>query len=174
MFFDLVAFSKGATTKQMVEKADEISNTLDRRLRPDYYWDERDKENDLILTPTGDGYAITLCSDFEHGEILKIVSGIYYDLVRRKKLKARFGINVGPNVAYVDLNESMNIAGWGITKARRVMDEAGPNQILCDSSFAEPVKQDIRELKDIGIKKTKWGLRMRLYNYKKGNTGVDV
>ena len=172
VFIDLVGFSRDATTNEMKRLCDNLGSTLDRVLRPNYYWDEWDKPNDLILSPSGDGYAITFCPAIGGTEILSQVRSIYYDLVRLRHYQVRFGLNVGPIFLFLDLNNVINVIGWGIILARRVMDEAEPNQILCSDTFAEPLKYDVSELKYLGEREVKWGKKIRVFNYKTDKIGI--
>jgi len=172
IFLDLVGFSRDKTSAEMNQQSQDLTSALYDTLEPHYNWDEERKENDLVMSPTGDGYAITFHRAVEGTEVLAKVRDIYSELVRRRKYEVRFGISAGHNFLFIDLNDVMNVVGWGITMARRVMDEAKPNQILCEASFADPLKNDVRELRPIGMRKTKWNYEMRLYNYKRDEIGI--
>ena len=67
----------------------------------------------------------------------------------------------------------MNVIGWGIVDARRVMDLAEADMILAAASFAEPIKHDVPELHYVGIYNVKWGTVTVFNYYVDGKFGVS-
>ncbi|MGA2585650.1 MAG: adenylate/guanylate cyclase domain-containing protein [Candidatus Aminicenantales bacterium] len=171
VFFDVVGFTKIPTNEKMEEIIEAIEKVLNSLLYGNYDWDERDKHNHLILIPTGDGYAIGFNPlDFHSSAVLDMALNIYNELLK-KKIPIRMGIAKGPNIRYVDLNESNNLFGFGINMANRMMGLARKNQILVHEDLAKETKRNgtrgAAELLDIGEYKIRHGQKVTVYNYYK-------
>ena len=83
VFFDIVGFTDDTTNEQMKDMIRSIHDVIESYLWDEYDWDEktRGKKNDLVLIPTGDGYAIGFHpSKFSSDEILEIVKELYIHL----------------------------------------------------------------------------------------------
>ena len=173
VFFDIVDFATVGKTHDRMRKC---VRDLEGGLNDVFYkfkWDEEGEDNDLILTSTGDGYAISFLPNMNGKEILNYVVELYKH-IREDGHEIRFGISKGPNVIFIDLNDTLNIVGWGIVYAQRVMSLAEKNQILCMDRFAEPLIEtdNVEDLKYCGKYPTKHGIIIKVYNYcKKGRGG---
>jgi hypothetical protein len=53
------------------------------------------------------------------------------------RLGVRVGVNKGTCIVYRDLNAKLNLCGWGIIEAQRVMSLGSRDHILCTESFAK-------------------------------------
>lgn len=58
LFFDVVGFTRNTNNNSMRKCIRNIEDSMRDLLYEDYNWNERNKSNQLILIPTGDGYAI--------------------------------------------------------------------------------------------------------------------
>lgn len=136
----------------------------------DYYWAEKGKhahKNNIVLIPTGDGYGIATDTTVEDKEILSIARDLHRALTDQK-ISIRMGIAKGKNVVTIDLNENLNIFGYGIVLATRVCDVAAAGQILVHSKFAESLLEEkaIPELRKITRPfRTKHGMKIPCHNY---------
>ncbi len=165
-FFDLVGFSKRSTSAQMVSKFVEIQQVVAETFYDYFDWGEPDKDNTLILIPTGDGYAICFPRSAEGTEVLGYVRKLWEEFIRERNVKVRFGISRGVNFVVEDVNEMPNLVGWGITMAQRVMSLGGAGHILCTADFAQPLAKDVTDLHKLAGKfKIKHGDMLRVYNY---------
>ncbi len=175
-FFDVVGFTDDTTNEEMKNIIRSIHDVIESCLWDEYDWDERKggKHNDLILIPTGDGCAIGFHpSKFSNDEILQIVKGLYLHL-RGKDLSIRIGIAKGNNIRYKDMNDHVNLFGFGINVAARVMDIALENQILVHETFAKDALggKDKDMFIDFGEYTIKHGVKINIYNYyKEGEFG---
>src|SRR6266446_297958 len=130
LFVDIVGFSKDTTTTDMRKVIRKFGDVINEVLEPHYFWAERRKKNDLILIPTGDGFAIGFHPKFDNQTVLQITAQLFKHLVQDNEFKIRMGIAKGPNMRFRDWNEITNIFGYGINLAKRVLDCAADNQIL--------------------------------------------
>ena len=164
VFLDIVGFTKLGDNDQMRRAVQELHSTISD-VFDDYHWDEESVDNELIMIPSGDGYGIAFCDDIRDELILDLTIKFYKIITER--LKIRIGISRGPNLVFRDLNDKLNIIGWGINRAQRVMTVAEVNQILFDSSFAEHLlkKKKTDGLIKIGKVKVKHGEEIEIYNY---------
>lgn len=144
VFMDMVGFSRNRLTREMASKVQTLQNAIFEVLDPHFYWDEKGgkKPNQVIIIPTGDGYAIAFHPRVESKQILKLVDQIYRKIVNGEQIEVRFGISAGPHILFVDLNGILNLVGEGIIRANRAMTIAHPKQILCTAEFAAPVYSD--------------------------------
>src|SRR5258708_7367446 len=129
------------------------------------HWDEPGVDNDAVMLPTGDGYGIAFEAWVSDVEILRYAVELSTRL-KQEGYPIRLGINKGPCFVYKDLNDHLNLVGWGIIDAERAMSGGGKNHILCTSEFAKQcldMKAD-PDLHDIGEFVVK-DRRLHLYNY---------
>jgi hypothetical protein len=171
VFLDIVGFTKLGDNLQMRRAVQELHTSLSDVFRP-YKWDERRKDNELIMIPTGDGYAIAFCDEIEDDRIMELTAKFYETFT--KSFAVRIGISKGPNLIFQDLNDKLNIIGWGINRAQRVMAVAEKNQILCDSSIAENLikhgkGEGFKKFKEIEVKHTE---KISTFNYCSKNVGI--
>lgn len=183
LFFDVVGFSKDIDNdkaKKMVTGMQEVMwDLLDSdALEEDFFWAEKGKDgriNNLVLIPTGDGYGIATDTTISDRKILRIARELHVALTDRK-ITIRMGIAKGKNIATIDLNENVNIFGYGIVLATRVCDAAAPGQILVHGKFAQSLLEEkpLPELQQIKKPfRTKHGSKIVCYNYH-GSVGNGV
>jgi len=168
-FVDIVKFSKSRVVQDMRDAIHKLHDSIHDtfgELRWDEDWETR-TPNELILAPTGDGYGIAFAPAVPDKEVLSHAKELSKTLAK-ENLSIRCGISKGPNIVYVDLNETMNIIGWGMVHAHRVMSLGDENHILCGGEFAKPMLQAARiaDLHHLGKYKKKWQT-MDVYNYYK-------
>lgn len=138
LFFDLVGFTKSTTNDSMRKCIRNIEDSIRDILYEDYNWNERNKSNQLILVPTGDGYAIAFESRMSLDKVFELSITLYRRIISNSdKFKVRFGMAKGPCMVHLDLNEKNNIFGYGINMANRVMSLAMENQFLVHSELAQ-------------------------------------
>jgi hypothetical protein len=179
LFFDVVGFSKDMDNERSKKIVTDMQRVMWDLLDSDFYWAEKTKhssKNNLLLIPTGDGYGIAINETLKDDHILWIARKLYRALAE-EKIDIRMGIAKGRNVVTIDLNENLNIFGYGIVLATRVCSAASDGQILVHSDFAESLLQDkpIPELTKIKTVFTaKHGLKIHCHNYfKKNDFGIN-
>jgi class 3 adenylate cyclase len=164
VFLDIVEFTKKgdnvALRKAVRELQNEIGDDFD-----DLKWDEPEIDNDLIVLPTGDGYGIGFADTVNDERILRDIVRISNDL-RTSGVPVRIGINKGACFVHLDANDDINLAGWGIVDAQRVMSCGDRNHILCTNWFASGYQDahhdpNLHDIKEYKIK----GRKLKVYNY---------
>jgi hypothetical protein len=174
VFIDLVEFSMLRKCNDMVDRVEELQESLFGPLNPNYYWDEDDtqpgaeiKPNRIIVIPTGDGYAVAFHPAVGRLDVLRRVEEMYRDMVFRNRLEVRIGISRGRHVVFHDLNQTLNLIGEGIIRAQRAMTIANPKQILVTGEFAEDIENEVEgRLNPLkGLWQVKNEKPFRLYNY---------
>jgi class 3 adenylate cyclase len=180
LFFDVVGFSKDMDNEHAKKLVTDMQNAMWDLLDEEFYWAERRKDaarNNLLLIPTGDGYGLALDTTENDEQILRIGRKLYKALVG-EQITIRMGVAKGRNIVTIDLNENLNIFGYGIVLATRVCDAAGDGQILVHSEFADSLCQDKRipELQRIRTPfKAKHGRQLFCHNYfRKGEFGKKI
>lgn len=180
LVFDIVGFSQNMVNDKMLEIVGDIHTAVFETLDPEHYWAEKGSNanlNSLILIPTGDGYGIALNNKQNDEEILVITQKLYGRL-KREGLKFRMGIAKGRNVLKIDLNDNLNIFGYGIVLATRVCNLAKEMQILVENGLAESLLQqkEINELQKINEPyEVKHNFKINCYNYYKENVfGIKI
>lgn len=134
LFLDIVGYSKLFVDRQM-EIKQHFCQLVTQSLKDL-------TKNDLIILDTGDGLAISYLGDPE--DMLFVAVGLR-DAFRGMdedtdiSYQVRLGINLGPVKIMEDINGSKNIVGDGINVAQRIMDFAGPNQLLVSRSYYDVV-----------------------------------
>lgn len=137
LFFDVIGFTKNTTNDVMRKCIRNIEDSMRDILYEDYNWNERNKSNQLILVPTGDGYAIAFESGMALDRVFDLSATLYKRIISNSdKFKVRFGMAKGPCLVHSDLNDKNNIFGYGINMANRVMGIAMENQFLVHSELA--------------------------------------
>ena len=109
-------------------------------------------------------------------EALNILVDIYKQI--SKGHTVNLGINKGQNYVLMDMNDFVNIIGWGINYAARALQLAKKGQIICTEYFAKQIlethgdvvtKKDMVSLGKHQVKNT----TMEFFNYyKKGEFGA--
>lgn len=172
VFFDVTGFTRETTNEEMRKVIQKIEDELTRLLWDDYYWNEKNKRNDLILIPTGDGYAIGFHPiRFDLETVLGLASRIFKAITSNGDIRIRMGIAKGPNIRHLDLNEHNNLFGFGINMASRLMNLARENQILVHEDFANDIlrSKKVEDLIDIGEFEIKHGQKVGVFNYFRKN-----
>lgn len=168
-FTDIVAGSDPTiTTNEQARKIILLNKLVERT----DIFKQRDPETTLVL-PTGDGMAIGFSDSPEKplNLAIEIHKGLnQYNKPRGEKDRVflRIGLDTGPVYMIKDLNGHENVWGPGIIMARRVMDLAEKNNILCSARFANDVKMLRPEYKSIlhpiGDYQIKHGDKILIYN----------
>jgi hypothetical protein len=94
--------------------------------------------NDAILNPTGDGYFVGFNDTITDMDIMSFVETLSTRL-NQQNLAVRICINKGLCTLYRDLNDKLNLCGWGIIDTQRVMSLGGRNHILCTESLSRAI-----------------------------------
>lgn len=175
LMLDVVGFSKEMTNSKMIKIVTGLQTSMHEVLdSAGYYWAEKKKKstlNNFILVPTGDGYGISLNPALNDQKILTIASDLSKRF-RSEEISVRMGIAKGYNIVAVDLNDNLNVFGYGIVLATRICNAALPGQILIEDAFAESLNQNqkIPELKKITKEFTaKHDFKFCCHNYYKPN-----
>lgn len=178
-FFDVVGFTKNTTNQEMKVIISKIQDDMEELLWEDFNWHELRKRNDLILIPTGDGYGVGFHPSMSNDKVLTVCTDLYKRLIKEGTLfMIRMGLAKGPNIRFLDWNEHVNLFGYGINLASRVLSVAEPNQILVHSDYAEELKQmkghpELKQLPE--PKEIKHGEHIIVYNlYKENEYGIDI
>lgn len=179
--YDLVGFTTLDSNDELVTAVRTMEGQLELKLKK-YYWDEKTtkgiekNENQILLRPTGDGYILAFSHNIDDLEALEKLTSIYKAIHQYHEV--RLGINKGENYVISDLNDRVNLIGWGINLASRALLYAMPNQIIITEHLAKPLIEthgdtiNGSDLKCIGRRKVKQ-TSLILYNYyKKGQFGV--
>lgn len=172
--YDLVGFTDLASNRDLVNAVRMIEAELNMKLSEEYYWGDRTRggtekdTNNVLLRSTGDGYIVTFSESLSDLKALRYLVDIHNRI--RTKHHLRLGINKGQNYILSDLNEFVNIIGWGINAAARALKFAKENQIICTSHFAEPLLESPDDqvnrdnMLDLGVQRVK-NMDLHLYNY---------
>lgn len=138
---DMVGYTK-LSMSQMRDAVQFFQNQVNDVCEGKYHWAERNqsqdesKRNDLLILPTGDGAILCFDHSFRDNQVLKDLISIHNSVLT--KYEIYMGISKGEVYIIQDLNERVNVVGWGINEAQRACFAAQPNQIFCTASFAEP------------------------------------
>jgi hypothetical protein len=100
------------------------------------HWDEPGRENDLVMLPTGDGYGVAFEAWISDIDILRYAVKLS-NVMRSEGYPVRIGINKGPCFVHTDLNDHLNLVGWGIIDAANTVSCGDKNHILCTNEFAK-------------------------------------
>jgi class 3 adenylate cyclase len=176
LFFDVVGFTKDTTNEDMKRVIQKIDNVIDECLWEPYYWNEKSKPNDLILVPTGDGYAIGFHpSKFSNEKVLMIAAELFVRITTGESFAIRMGIAKGPNIVHRDQNDMVNLFGYGINLANRTMSVALENQILVHVELGNELSKEKKRAELFEVKESlviKHNETIRVFNYyKKGELG---
>lgn len=162
-FIDLVGFTGLDSNDDLYNAYQALGNTIKTSIGK-YFWGDmepplcHDKAtNNLLLLPAGDAYGICFSEAMADQEVLRTIAAIYRRIKRRHKV--RVGINKGENIIVLDLNERVNVIGWGINLAHRAQMVAQPNQVVVTEYLIKPHEKTytLRGLKDLGRRVVKGG-----------------
>lgn len=180
--YDLVDYTGLDSNRDLVQAVKMLETELQLHLTPVFHWDERTvggvekSTNDILLRSTGDGYVVAFSQGIDDRGALENLVRIHSRVQSRHAV--RLGINRGKNYLVADVNERVNIVGWGINLAARALQFAEAGQIICTEHFAKPIiqtdKKLARTLVLIGPHTVK-NTELVLYNYRKsGEFGAPL
>jgi hypothetical protein len=165
IFVDIVRFTAFGDNKALRKGVRALQNAV-VDVFENLKWDEiLAVDNDAVMLPTGDGYGIAFESWISDIEVLRYAVELS-DTLRSEGYPIRMGINKGTCFVYKDLNEHLNLVGWGIIDAERAMSCGGRSHILCTGEFAKQaldMKAD-PNFHDIGTFVVK-DRKLHLFNY---------
>lgn len=174
--FDLVGFTKIDFNDGLVQAVKSMQTAMEVVLTPYFHWGElnrREEEsynNDILLRSTGDGYVVAFSQGKNDSDALRYLTELHKKI--KKQHPVNLGINKGSNYIIGDVNQRVNIIGWGINWAARALQYAEKNQIICTSYFADSLIQGDGSMKkvlvEIGERQIK-STKIKLYNYYKNN-----
>ena len=174
MFIDIVRFTKYGDNQALRDAVRVLHNAInDILIKVEWDRESRVNPNGAIMMPTGDGYGIgfepSLVSDREVLNYAVEVS----NKMKGENRPIRIGISKGSCYIHQDLNNTMNLCGWGVIDAERTMSFGGRNHILCEKSFAKLLldHQEDPNLHAIGEYRAKHGRALDIYNYYSKNFG---
>jgi hypothetical protein len=137
MFIDIVGFTKRGDNEALRAVVRSLQDSI-IDVFANIRWDELNGPNGAIMLPTGDGYGIGFDPSIVHDrEVLQLAEKLSIKLAS-SGTPIRMGINKGHCWVHRDLNDKLNLAGWGIIDAQRAMSCGGKNHILCTEQFAQP------------------------------------
>lgn len=160
-FLDVVGFSKRSIEEQL-----DIKQHLDSVLRDQLHGLNR---NDYILLDRGDGAAVCFLVEPEAAFFfaLHVRDSLRLQRADRPEYEIRVGINLGPIKIIRDANGDRAPVGEGINCAARVMDFAGPNEVLVARSFYDVIGCQSREYAELfsylGVRADKHVREFELY-----------
>ena len=173
--FDLVGFSALDSNKDLVSAVRAMETSIELSLGDEYYWAEKDREgvesplNEILLRSTGDGYVVAFSQQDDDLEALNMLVAIYKHI--SKNHPVNLGINKGDVYVLMELNNFVNIIGWGINYAARALQFAKRGQIICTEFLAKPLlkthgEQLKKNMVSLGMHTVKEA-KMELFNYYK-------
>jgi TolB-like protein len=161
LFIDIVGSSKLLTNEQS-----ELVRELNGVVRDTEQFRAAESAGKLIRLPTGDGMALVFFTtpDAPVRCALEINKALRTNL----KLCLRMGVHSGPVDEFLDVNDRPNVAGVGITMARRVMDCGGAGHILLSKRSADDLAQYSSwrpHLHELGQCEVKHGVKIDIVNF---------
>lgn len=160
-FLDVVNFSERSIQEQL-----DIKQHLDSVLRDQLHSVGSD---DYMLLDRGDGAAVCFLVEPEAAFFfaLHMRDNLRLERVNRPRYEIRVGINLGPIKIIRDANGDRAPVGEGINSAARVMDFAGPNEVLVARSFYDVIGCQSREYAELfsylGVRADKHVREFELY-----------
>jgi DNA-binding SARP family transcriptional activator len=165
LYMDFVGYSRVPLAQQphlMAELQDLVRDTEEFR--------QAEAQKELICLPTGDGMALVFLRD--PVAPIQCAMQIAREARCQPHLKLRMGLHSGPVYRVEDINANVNVAGGGINLAQRVMEcgDAG-HILLSDAVYALLGQVGDWPIHDIGVRESKHGERLHLYNLYTGELG---
>jgi len=174
--FDLVGFTQIGSNKGLLHAVKTMQTAMEVVLTEYFHWGELDKRgnesatNDILLRSTGDGYVVAFSQSYNDSDALNFLAELHNNIKERHPVN--LGINKSANYIIPDVNQRVNIIGWGINWAARALQFANKNQIICTSHFADPLIESDHSLNNVfekvGERKIK-STKIKLLNYYKRN-----
>ena len=176
VYVDVIGFTRGRS----VEAQTEIVEILNELIKAGITSVGLSLENTILL-PTGDGACIAIMDLLASYDIhlklaINLVSQVeqYNESIDddMRKFELRLGINENVDNVVEDINGNKNVAGAGISIARRVMDLADAQQILVGATVFETLRHREKYMRSfVGFStQVKHGTYMNVYQY----VGSDV
>lgn len=171
IFLDVVKYS----LNRSVEAQTHIIDALNQITR-DAIKEVKIPTKRKIFLPTGDGLCIALIDVIQPFDvhlilalrILEKVSEHNSTMAEESRcFEVRVGLNDNIDNVIIDINGRRNIAGSGITHAQRVMDSAGPMQLMLSQQSAETLRyrEAYRDKFRGKLATIKHGLTVQVYQY---------
>src|SRR5207248_10138157 len=114
LFIDVVGYSK-----LLVKQQSELLHELNEVVSGTNEFRQAESAGKLIRLPTGDGMALVFRTNTEAP--VECAMEIVQALKRHPAIQLRMGIHSGPVDEVADVNQRANIAGAGISMAKRAM-----------------------------------------------------
>ncbi len=166
MFIDFITFTRYGDNQDLRRGARTLQNGI-IDVFDELEWDVAGPvtQNDAVMIPTGDGYWIGFENFVDDKDILNYAARLSTRL-KEENTSVRIGINHGPCFVHRDVNSRVNLVGWGLVDAERVMTCGSKGHILCTSAFARPLidSTDEPNLHFIGQYSIR-GRKLEVYNY---------
>ncbi len=145
IFLDIVGYSHGRS----VEAQSDIISIINKIVK-EAMQNLEINEKDRILIPTGDGMCIALLDMNEPFDVhiqlaLKILDLLHKNNQSQpdemRQFKVRIGVNENTDNLVIDVNGKKNVAGVGITEAKRIMDQGMGGHIFLGEAVYNNLKQ---------------------------------
>ncbi len=172
IFIDVVNYTYDRPSEAQID----ITSSLNLIVKESIEKNKINTEN-ILFIPTGDGVCIVLKNvSYEFFDAhLKIAVAILEKLYdynqktndKKRQYSIRIGLNENIDNIVIDINGNVNVSGAGINICQRIMDFAGPNQIMVGPQVYEILAkreiyfENFRCFKDISIKNGK----ISIYQY---------
>ena len=158
LFLDLVGYSAGSVENQV-----RTVGALMRTIRSCPVFDPALQDGRLLSVPSGDGVALVFFDD------PRLPSTMAAQIAERlDDLSVRMGIHTGPVGLVDDIRGGMSAVGEGINGAKRVMDCAGPGEVLVSAEWVEKRRNGCAGLRDRGTVVAKHGRLLRVWEFPLG------
>lgn len=158
LFLDLV----GSSVLPLEDQMRLVGDLLDRIRASPVYRDALSADNVLSI-PSGDGVALVFFDNPETvSDCAKDIAGLLHGIA------VRMGIHSGAVGLVDDIRGGATVVGEGINGAKRVMDCAGPGEVLVSSDWVDHRSARSSGLIDRGIVTAKHGRLLRLWQLPDG------
>src|SRR5256885_3556828 len=167
LFIDIVGYSKLSINEQRAA-IDELTQAV----RTSEQFQNAEAAARLLKIPTGDGMAVVFYKRPE--EPVACALEISSALKDHPKIRLRMGMQSGPVIGVIDVNDHANLAGAGLNMAQRMMDCGDAGHILLSRHVAEDLEgyEHWRPLlHDLGFCEVKHGVKLQIVNLCTGEAG---
>lgn len=152
VFVDVVSYSKNTVERQLAIVG-ELTEIVKRSITSAAISDI-----DSIALPTGDGMALCLIDQLPDRTAELAVAIMEAVQRSRNGFQIKMGLHFAHDATYIDINGRVNVAGAGINLAARVMDKAGPGQIILSTTMygelhaRETYRDKLEPFKSVALK----------------------
>lgn len=122
-FLDVVGYSLGSDSKQL-----EIVMSLTRVIRQTINAFNLVKGKDIIVIPTGDGFAFSVIENVPL-LLVQFAKALLTEVKKDNDFKIRIGLHSTYGFLYEDVNGNPNISGNGVNWAARIEQAAGKKKM---------------------------------------------